>query len=70
MAKGPGKSPANQTMKNLKYDKKATAQAKQNLRVPCPKGKLEFKFFFSSPDGHYELTYMALPGTDMQHRIT
>ena len=32
---------------NHKKSNLRLAQGKQNLRAPCPKGKLEFKFFFS-----------------------
>ena len=35
-----------------KQEQLRLAQGKHNVRATSPKGKLEFKFFFSSPENH------------------
>ena len=43
-----------QTSRPLK-DEQEVALSKQNVRAACPKHKLEFKFFFLSPDSVHKI---------------
>ena len=43
---------------NCKKNNLRLAQGKQNLRATCPKGKLEFKFFFNPAMQQFHNAYL------------